>query len=152
MQQGEDPLDIGSSSALNGSRSCDLAGTMKHIANSIKPNLYSHTYVSSYINRKLKKIISTLAKGVSISNVYNSDLRTLEIINLPLLSEQIKISSFLSLLNEKISTQSKIIQRLESLMKGFTMNILKQKIRFKNVQRVELQILGNWKKIKSSLC
>ncbi len=68
---GEDPLDIGSASAL----------TVKNVAigrtiNILKPaqsNIYSPLYVSYYINQKLKKVISTLAKGVSISNVYNSD-------------------------------------------------------------------------------
>ena len=126
---GEDPLDIGSSSALT-VQGVAIGRTI-NILRPIKPNLYSHTYVSYYINQKLKKKISTLAKGVSISNVYNSDLRTLEI-NLPLLSEQIKISSFLSLLDQKISTQSKIIQRLESLMQGVRENVFKQQKRFKN--------------------
>ncbi len=126
---GEDPLDIGSASAL----------TVKNVAigrtiNILRPlndNVYSHIYVSYYINQRLRKKISTLAKGVSISNVYNSDLRSLEII-LPTLLEQNKIASFLTLLNERIETQNKIIKQLETLMQGIRENLFKQKIRFKD--------------------
>ena len=75
---GEDPMDIGSASAL----------TIKNVAigrtiNVLRPlmtNVYSQIYVAYHINHKLKKDISKLAKGVSISNVYNSDLKTLKII------------------------------------------------------------------------
>ena len=126
---GEDPLDIGSSSALT-VQGVAIGRTI-NILRPIKPNLYSHTYVSYYINQKLKKKISTLAKGVSISNVYNSDLRTLEI-NLPLLSEQIKISSFLSLLDQKISTQSKIIEELNVLKINVSKKIFSQELKFKD--------------------
>ena len=70
---GEDPLDIGSASAL----------TLANVAigrtiNILKPKnqfLYSQVFTSYYINQRLKKKISSLAKGVSISNVYNSDLK-----------------------------------------------------------------------------
>ena len=96
---GEDPLDIGSASAL----------TLKNIAigrtiNILRPkaeNAYSQIYVSYYINQKLRKKISTLARGASISNVYNSDLKTLTI-NLPTLPEQQKIVTFLSAVDKKL--------------------------------------------------
>ena len=68
---GEDPLDIGSASALT-IKGVAIGRTI-NILRPLKKNLYSNIYVSYYINEKLKKKISTLAKGVSISNVYNSD-------------------------------------------------------------------------------
>jgi type I restriction enzyme S subunit len=126
---GEDPLDIGSASAL----------TIENVAigrtiNILKPltaNLYSHIYVAYYINQKLRKKISTLAKGSSISNVYNSDLKTLEII-LPNLNEQQKIASFISLADERIQTQSKIIEELKVLKSTISKKIFSQQLRFKD--------------------
>ena len=119
---GEDPLDIGSASAL----------IVKNVAigrtiNILKPaqtDIYSPIYVSYYINQKLRKPISALAKGVSISNVYNSDLKTLKII-LPSLSEQTKIANFLILLNSRIETQIQIIEELKLLKKALCQYLLK---------------------------
>lgn len=137
---GEDPLDIGSASAL----------TIENVAigrtiNILRPmmiNVYSHIYVSYYINQKLRKKISTLAKGVSISNVYNSDLRTLEIV-LPTLPEQKKISDFLIMIDERIQTQNKIIEQLETLIKGLSEKLFSEKIRLKKfTNEWELKSLG----------
>lgn len=125
---GEDPLDIGSASAL----------TINNVAigrtiNILKPgnkNIYSQIYVAYYINHKLKKQISKLAKGVSISNVYNSDLKTLEII-LPTLPEQQKIASFLSAMDEKLQALKKKKSLLEQYKKGVMQKIFAQELRFK---------------------
>ena len=43
---------------------------------------------------------------------------------LPIISEQTKIAKFLSLLDERIATQSKIIDKLQSLIKGMEDNLL----------------------------
>jgi type I restriction enzyme S subunit len=126
---GEDPLDIGSASAL----------TIKNVAigrtiNILRPkseDLYSTIYVSYYINQILKSKIASLAKGVSISNVYNSDLKTLEI-NLPTLSEQQKIASFLSTVDEKINLLKKQLTLLEQYKKGVMQKIFSREIRFKD--------------------
>ena len=137
---GEDPLDIGSASALTIGNIA--IGRTINILRPIMANVYSSIYVSYYINQKLRKKISTLAKGVSISNVYNSDLKTLEII-LPSLSEQEKISDFLSLINHRIQTQNKIIEQLETLIKGLSEKLFSQKVRFKEfTDEWELKSLG----------
>lgn len=112
---GEDPIDIGSASAL----------TLKGVAigrtiNVLRPkgNIdYSHIYVSYYINEKLRKNISKLARGASISNVYNSDLKTLKA-NLPTLPEQQKIASFLSKVDNKIELLTKKKNKLSEYKKG----------------------------------
>ena len=124
---GEDPLDIGSASALT-IKGVAIGRTI-NVLRPLKKNLYSNIYVSYYINEKLKKKISTLAKGVSISNVYNSDLKTLNAL-LPSISEQQKISSFLLLINSRIQTQNKIIEQIEFYFKGIKDNLFSQKIRF----------------------
>jgi type I restriction enzyme S subunit len=126
---GEDPLDIGSASAL----------TIKNVAigrtiNILKPakeNIYSQIYVSYYINEKLRKTISTLAKGVSISNVYNSDLKTLEIM-LPKLPEQIKVASFLTSIEKKLQALKKKKVLLEQYKKGVMQKLFSQELRFKD--------------------
>ena len=51
----------------------------------------------------------------------------------PSLPEQNKIASFLSLIDERIQTQSKVITQLESLMQGIREKIFKQQLRFKDV-------------------
>ena len=45
---------------------------------------------------------------------------------LPIISEQTKIAKFLSLLDERIATQSKIIDKLQSLIKGIAHKVSKQ--------------------------
>ena len=126
---GEDPLDIGSASALT-IKGVAIGRTI-NILRPLKKNLYSNIYVSYYINEKLKKKISTLAKGVSISNVYNSDLKILNAL-LPSISEQQKISSFLLLINSRIQTQNKIINDLKTLKTATAKKIFSQEFRFKD--------------------
>ena len=126
---GEDPLDIGSASAL---KIPNVAiGRTINILSPLSDNIYLPEYVSYYINQKLKKKISTLAKGVSISNVYNSDLKTLTI-NLPLKKEQEKIVSFLSSIDTKIEQLTKKEALLQEYKKGVMNKIFNQEIRFKD--------------------
>ena len=112
---GEDPLDIGSASAL----------TIKGVAigrtiNILKPKengVYEQAFVSYYINHELRRKISTLARGASISNVYNSDLKMLKI-RLPSLPEQTKIANFLTALDRKIEAVSAQITHTQIFKKG----------------------------------
>ena len=126
---GEDPLDIGSASAL----------TVKNIAigrtiNILKPKksgVYDQKFASYYINQKLRRKISTLARGASISNVYNSDLRKLEIA-LPSLPEQQKIADFLTAVDERIQQLIRKKALLEEYKKGVMQQLFSQTIRFKD--------------------
>lgn len=125
---GEDPLDIGSASALT-IRNVAIGRTI----NILKPaneNIYSQIFVAYYINHKLKKEISKLAKGVSISNVYNSDLKTLEIM-LPSIPEQQKIASFLTAVDGKLQSLKKKKSLLDHYKKGVMQKIFSQELRFK---------------------
>ena len=122
---GEDPLDIGSASALT-IQNVAIGRTI-NILKPLKTNVYSQNYVSYYINQKLRKKISTLAKGVSISNVYNSDLKTLEII-LPTLPEQQKIATFLTAVDEKLQALKQKKTLLEQYKKGVMQRIFNQSL------------------------
>ncbi len=131
---GEDPLDIGSASALT-IQNVAIGRTI-NILKPLKLGIYNQIYVSYYINQKLRKKISTLAKGVSISNVYNSDLKTLEIV-LPTLPEQQKIASFLSVVDEKIQQLNRKKELLEQYKKGVMQQLFSGKLRFKDENGVE---------------
>jgi type I restriction enzyme, S subunit len=141
---GEDPLDIGSASALT-VKNVAIGRTI-NILKPLKANIYSQIYVAFYITNKLRKKISTLAKGVSISNVYNSDLKTLEII-LPNLSEQQKIASFLTAIDQKITQLKQKKNLLEQYKKGVMQKIFSQVIRFKDENGKEFL---NWESKKLS--
>jgi type I restriction enzyme S subunit len=52
----------------------------------------------------------------------------------PTFPEQQKISRFLSLLDSRIATQNKIIDSLETLIKGLSESLFNQKLRFKDEQ------------------
>ena len=131
---GEDPLDIGSACAL----------TIKGVAigrtiNILKPkkaNVYDQRFASYYINQKLRKKISTLARGASISNVYNSDLKQLEII-LPTLPEQRKIADFLTAVDGRIQQLSQKLALLQDYKKGVMQQLFTQVLRFKDDHRNE---------------
>ena len=137
---GEDPSDIGSASAL----------TLPNIAigrtiNILKPknkNMYSQIYVSYYINQQLRLKISKLAKGVSISNVYNSDLKKLKIW-LPSLPEQKKIANSLTAVDNRIELLEKKKTLLETYKKGVMKKIFNQDIRFKDDNGSDFP---NWEK------
>ena len=68
------------------------------------------------------------------STIKNLSLKTLRETNLRLPSqdEQQKVASFLSLIDERIKTQNKIIEQLETLIKGLSEKLFSQNIRFKD--------------------
>ncbi len=125
---GEDPLDIGSASAL----------TLKNIAigrtiNILRPskkNIYSQKYIAYYINHQLKTKIASLSKGSSISNVYNSDLKKLKI-PLPPLKEQEKIAEILTTWDEAITKQTELLRAKELQKKGLIQKLLSGEVRFR---------------------
>ncbi len=91
-----------------------------------------------------------LANQSSGSKMPRADWSIVEngIFSFPSRPEQEKITSFLSLIDEKIHTQSKIIAQLKSLMQSLREKLFKQKIRFKdndggNFPNWEMKKLGD---------
>ncbi|GAA4466884.1 restriction endonuclease subunit S [Nemorincola caseinilytica] len=53
-------------------------------------------------------------------------------VKFPTLPEQKKIAAFLTLIDERIETQNKIIEKLESLSKAFKVNVFNRRLQFKD--------------------
>lgn len=85
--------------------------------NIIRLHGYDGTFMSYQLNGKRKYDIAKVAQGVSVVHLYGEHLKGVKTIN-PCLEEQKKIASLLALLDERISTQNKIIDRLQTLIKG----------------------------------
>lgn len=77
---------------------------------------------NDFLYHLLSKINWSHLNSTTIVRIYNDDLRNLKLYY-PLHNEQKKITHFLSLINERIATQNKIIEKYESLIKGLN-NIL----------------------------
>ena len=85
--------------------------------NIIRLHGYDGSFMSYQLNGKRKYDIAKVAQGVSVVHLYGEHLKNIKTIN-PSLNEQKKIANLLSLLDERISTQNKIIDKLQSLIKG----------------------------------
>ena len=69
------------------------------------------------LNGARKKDIARVAQGVSVVHLYGENLKHIRVYH-PAIEEQKKITRLLSLMDERIATQSKIIEKYESLIKG----------------------------------
>ena len=81
------------------------------------------SFMSYQLNGKRKYDIAKVAQGVSVVHLYGDHLKGVKTYN-PCLEEQKKIVRLLSLLDERIATQNKIIDKLQSLIKGLEDNLL----------------------------
>ena len=90
--------------------------------NIIRLHNYDGSFVSYQLNGKRKYDIAKVAQGVSVVHLYGEHLKGVKTVN-PCLAEQKKISRFLSLLDERIAVQNRLIDRLQSLIKGINRTI-----------------------------
>jgi len=74
-------------------------------------------FLAYYLNNARKREIAQMAQGVSVMHLYPSQLKTL-IIATPNLSEQQKIASSLSAVDELITAQGEKIEQLKLHKKG----------------------------------
>ena len=82
--------------------------------NIIRLHGYDGTFMSYQLNGKRKYDIAKVAQGVSVVHLYGEHLKGVKTIN-PCLTEQKKIASLLTLLDERIAIQNKIIEDLKKL-------------------------------------
>ncbi|HJG73483.1 MAG TPA: restriction endonuclease subunit S [Alistipes finegoldii] len=92
--------------------------------NIISLHKYDGAFMSYQLNGKRKYDIARVAQGVSVVHLYGEHLKAIKTYN-PSLPEQQKIAKLLSLIDERIATQNKIIEKLQSLIKGLNDNIHK---------------------------
>ena len=90
--------------------------------NIIRLHGYDGSFMSYQLNGNRKYDIAKVAQGVSVVHLYGEHLKNIKTIN-PGLNEQKKIANLLSLLDERISTQNKIIEKLQSLIKGLRVHL-----------------------------
>ena len=83
--------------------------------NVISLHQYDGAFMSYQLNGKRKYDIARVAQGVSIVHLYGEHLKAIKTYN-PTLPEQQKIAKLLSLLDDRIDTQNKIIEKYESLI------------------------------------
>ncbi|MGY5354172.1 restriction endonuclease subunit S [Wenyingzhuangia sp. IMCC45467] len=122
---GETPIDIAKASCVIKS-GIALGGDL----NIIKTDI-NGVFLSYYLNSKKRNEIASLAQGSSVVHLYSKQLSKLNLC-IPLEKEQNKLAYFLITIDNRISTQIKIIQSIESLMSGLVQDIFSQKLRFKN--------------------
>ena len=94
--------------------------------NIIRLHGYDGTFMSYQLNGKRKYDIAKVAQGVSVVHLYGEHLKGVKTIN-PCLAEQKKIASFLTLLDERIATQNKIIEDLKILKSAISKQEFAQK-------------------------
>lgn len=82
-------------------------------------------FMSYQLNGKRKYDIARVAQGVSVVHLYPEHLKSIKVV-LPELEEQQKIVNLLSLIDERIATQNKIIEKYESLIKGIAQHCIKE--------------------------
>lgn len=77
------------------------------------------------LNGARKKDIARVAQGVSVVHLYGENLKHIRVYH-PAIEEQKKITRLLSLIDERIATQNKIIDKLQSLIKGLNDSLYQQ--------------------------
>ena len=103
--------------------------------NVISLHKYDGAFMSYQLNGKRKYDIARVAQGVSVVHLYGEHLKAIKTYN-PSLPEQQKIAKLLSLIDERIATQNKIIEDLKKLKKGISNKI------FATIQGIEYR-MGN---------
>ena len=102
---------------------------------------------NSFLYHLLAKVDWRKLNSTTIIRIYNDDLRNLKL-SYPQIEEQQKISRLLSFLDERISTQNKVIDKLKSLIKGISKQLLINNQNWRTVRIGELLRIGNGKDYK----
>ena len=91
--------------------------------NIIRLNEQDGKFFSYQLNGVRKKDIARITHGVSIVHLHGNALSHI-VVNYPSRREQEKISSLLSLIDQRIAIQNKVIEKYESLIKALAQEII----------------------------
>ena len=115
---GESNLDISTACCLQEDNIL-LGGDL----NIIRVSKHDGSFICYQLIGKRKFDVAKIAQGASIVHLHNSDLEKLKLFIPPSLADELKISSFLNVISERIVTQKKIIEDIELLKKQLRNNI-----------------------------
>ena len=108
----------------------------------------SPKFLCNYIQtKKIQNYIQSLQTGGSREGLNFEQIRSFPI-SLPNIAEQNKIAQLLDKLNERIATQNKIIDKLQSLIKGIGKQLFMDNQNWRTVKIGELLRIGNGKDYK----
>ena len=93
--------------------------------NVIRLHKYDGAFMAYQLNGKRKTDIAKLAQGVSVVHLYGENLKSIKTYN-PSLQEQQKIVKLLSMLDERLEVQNKIIEDLKKLKSAIEMLLCNQ--------------------------
>ena len=79
------------------------------------------------LNGVRKHDIARIAQGVSVVHLYGENLKKIKVFY-PSIEEQRKITSLLSLIDERIATQNKIIEKYESLIQAMCDTLIESEL------------------------
>ncbi len=88
-------------------------------------------YLFYTLDEQTQKIKTNSSNGFALIHITKGTIESWNIL-VPSLPEQTQIASFLSLIDERIQCQNKIIHQLETLIQNLREKIFKQQIRFKD--------------------
>ena len=88
---------------------------------------------NEFLYHLLRKVNWSKLNSTTIVRIYNDDLRNLKF-DIPRHEEQKRITSLLALIDKRIATQNKIIDKLQSLIKGISNRI------FASIQGIEYRM------------
>ena len=112
-------------------------------------NIKCDNYILSVImsTRNFQNKIQRITVGGAVPTLSQVAMGNI-FISLPAAKEQEKISKFISLLDERIATQNKIIDKLQSLIKGIGKQLFMDNQNWRTVKIGELLRIGNGKDYK----
>ena len=96
-------------------------------------------FFSYQLNGVRKHDIAKIAQGVSVVHLYGESIKGLTV-SFPSNKEQQKISTLLSLIDERIATQSKLIEDLKKLKSAIIENVFDDK----HSERLQLDNVGSY--------
>lgn len=94
--------------------------------NIIRLNYDDGGFFAYQLNGARKKDIARVAQGVSVVHLYGENLKRIRVYH-PALEEQKKITHLLSLVDERIATQNKIIEDLKKLKSAISKHLFARK-------------------------
>jgi len=80
-------------------------------------------YINPFLNYVLSRVNWNKLNSTTITRIYNDNLREL-VINFPTVKEQEKVVALLSILDQRIAIQNKVIEKYESLIKALAYEII----------------------------